>query len=88
MEVVKGKFHRATWQVLLVRIVCVVVVAALLKERPGVVFRKGGEETSGKSGRKRVLLSVKSRSDKEREMYSMRRKERRTSAAWSRGKNG
>lgn len=77
----KGKFHRATWQVLLVRIVGVVVVAALLKERPGVMFRNGGEETSGKSGRKRLLLSVKSCSDKEIEMYSMRRKERRTSTA-------
>ena len=64
----KGKFHRATWQVLLVRIVGVVVVAALLKERPGIMFRNGGEETSGKSGRKRLSLSVKSCSDKEIEM--------------------
>ena len=64
----KGKFHRATWQVLLVRIVGMVAVAALSKERPGIVFRKGGEETSGKSGRKRLLLSVKSCSDKEIEI--------------------
>lgn len=77
----KRKFHRATWRVLLVRIVGVVAVAALSKERPGVVFRKDGEETSGKSGRNRLLLSVKSSSDKEIEMYSMRRKERRTSTA-------